>query len=206
MSADAKPTLLMRLALRQQARQGSSRRRLAVVGVGVTAAAVAIGGTAFAFWTSTGSGSGSALVAHAQLVSVAGGSNNALSLYPGANADIAVQVTNPNPYPVTITGVTAGDPANITGSGACAGTATGVTFKWTTKTGLSVNVAANGGVANLLITGTGSPNSGAITMSNSSDPACGTTNGLTLGIPVTVVAQSTTGTFSTPASATVSVP
>lgn len=206
MSVEAKPTFLMRLALRQETRRGSRKRTLAVIALGATAAAVAAGGAAYAFWTSSGSGSGAAVVAHAQLVSVAGGSNNALSLYPGANADIAVQVTNPNPYPVTITGVTAGDPASITGSGACAGTATGVTYKWTTKTGLSINVAANGGVANLLITGTGSPNTGAITMSNSSDPACGTTNGLTLGIPVTVVAQSTTGSFSTPASATVSVP
>ena len=209
-------SLLMRLArwqLRRRDTHPRSTRRILVTTVGAVTASMLVAGGAYAFFKSNGSGSGTAVTAVAQAVSATRGSSNSLSLYPGSVGDIALVVTNPNPYPVTVTEVDAGSTSSIVAF--VHGTSTqistcsvnsGISFKWTAKTGLAINIAANGGVANILITGTGSPNSGAIAMSNSSDPSCGTSTGVDFSIPITVDAQSTTGSFSTPVSTTVTVP
>ena len=94
-----------------------ARRGLVVLSVTAT---MAISGVAFASWTLSGNGTGTA------------GATNALDLtdiiisvddplYPGATSDATITVTNPNPFPVSITAV------DFTGSVAVTGDPSGCT-------------------------------------------------------------------------------
>jgi len=78
----------------------------------VAIAIVAAGSTAFAstLWVvSLASGSSaqsqSATISNISIAAVASPSATNL-LYPGGNGDVVATITNPNPYPVTVTGVT----------------------------------------------------------------------------------------------------
>jgi hypothetical protein len=86
-------------------------------------------GTAVAYWAAAGSGSGTAAAGTAQPLSTVATSASVTSLlYPGGPAaDVTLAVQNPNPYPVTITGVAADGPVTATGGiGTC--TTHGVTL------------------------------------------------------------------------------
>lgn len=90
------------------------KKRWAAAGVAV-GSLVAGAGVAYATWTSTGSGSGAARALTAQVMTVnavtpgAGGAG----LYPGGPASwVYFSVTNPNPYPVTVTHLSWGTPVS----------------------------------------------------------------------------------------------
>lgn len=86
--------------------------------IGVAAGIAAVGagaGTAFAVWTvgGSGSGSGAATVANSLTVTALTPSGAAASLYPGGPpSPVYFQVANPNPFAVTITGITWGTPTS----------------------------------------------------------------------------------------------
>ena len=84
----------------------SRKRKVAsfvVVGVMLTG-----GGIAAALWSANGSGVGQAKALSAQALTVTA-ATGAADLYPGFTAgDVFFTITNPNPYPVTFTSMTAG--------------------------------------------------------------------------------------------------
>jgi hypothetical protein len=86
--------------------------------IGVTAATAALGagsGIAFAAWSASGSGSGAgaASVAQSLVVTPVTPSGAGASLYPGGPAGpVFVNIQNPNPYAVTITGLSWGTPTS----------------------------------------------------------------------------------------------
>ncbi|SFR19816.1 hypothetical protein SAMN04488564_10527 [Lentzea waywayandensis] len=96
------------------------RKRTAVI---AAVAVVAVGGgVAYAAWSSTGSGSGS-VGSTTSVNSVISPVNGAGGLYPGATVAFQVTITNPNPYVVAVTSISAGASA-LTADGCAAGTVT----------------------------------------------------------------------------------
>jgi hypothetical protein len=82
------------------------KRKVAMVVAGVVAVAAA--GTAYALWSATGSGPGRAQALTAQSITVTA-ATGAADLFPGfSDGDVHFTLTNPNPYPVTFTSMTAG--------------------------------------------------------------------------------------------------
>jgi hypothetical protein len=147
------------------------RRKLTLLGA--VMALFLLGSVVFAAWLVTGNGNGAAQATSAQNLVVAPGTTTA-DLYPGATGAVKVNVTNPNPFGVTITSI-AGNGAVTTGQAGC--TTTGVTFTAPTTTG---QVIAAGATLNLTL-----PN--AASMSNASLNAC---QGAMFDVPVTVSASS----------------
>jgi hypothetical protein len=146
-------------------------KKLAVVTTMVAFASV---GLVYAAWTTNGSGSGYAKAGTAQaLTTVDVSASTTATLYPGGPAgDVTIRISNPNSYPVTVTGVS-GNGAITADAGHASCTTTGVTF--TDKTGLSIAVPANGATTYTL--------TGAASMSNASVNGC---QGATFTIPVTL--------------------
>jgi hypothetical protein len=110
------------------------RKKKVVIGI-VTVITLGAGAAA-ALWSASGTGSGTARSVSAQTITVTA-ATGAADLYPGfTGGDVYFTLSNPNPYPVTFTTMTAGTvtPSNP----ACA--ATNVTV--TGATGLSIPVAA----------------------------------------------------------------
>jgi hypothetical protein len=105
---------------------------------GILAALLLGGGVAVALWSTTGIGTGSAKADTVQTATVTAATGTA-DLYPGFNGgDVYFTITNPNPFPVEFTSMTAGtvvssDPVNCPASNV---TVTGAT-------GLSLTVPAN---------------------------------------------------------------
>jgi hypothetical protein len=151
-------------------------RKVAVL---TTVMALAIVGLVFAAWTTTGTGSGYAKAGTAQALSTVDVSaSTTATLYPGGPAgDVTIRVSNPNTYPVTVTGVT-GSGAITADAGHASCTTTGVSF--TDQTGLSISVPAKSGAVN---GETQTTLSGAASMSNASVNGC---QGATFTIPVTL--------------------
>jgi hypothetical protein len=144
-----------------------------------TAMALLLGlgaGAAYAYFTGTGSSNGSATVGTPQAVTVIAASGTVSSkLIPGANADLLVELNNPNNYSVTITGISQNGSVSASGGiGTC--TNTGVTIP--TQTGLSITVASGSNVQVHV------PNGAA--MDIATDSGC---QGATFQIPVTVTVQ-----------------
>ncbi|GLY49738.1 hypothetical protein [Lentzea sp. NBRC 102530] len=83
------------------------RRRYVRGGVIVFAVATAVlgSGVAYAAWTSSGTGAATTKAGTAQAPVVTGGAVVTGTLYPGGTGDAVVNVSNPNPYPVTITSI-----------------------------------------------------------------------------------------------------
>lgn len=84
-------------------------KRTAVVAAATAAATLAAGGLAFAYWTTNGAGNAAAaagaalpVTANTGTISTAGGT----LLYPNTAVAGVINIHNPNPFPVTITGVT----------------------------------------------------------------------------------------------------
>lgn len=153
-----------------------SRRKL--VGLTVAVVALAAAGLVSAAWLATGSGSGYAKAGSASaLTTVDASASTTASLYPGVTGNVRLQVSNPNPYPVRVTGVANGTGSITADAGHSGCTTTGVTF--TNQTGLTIDVPASGSTTTTL--------TGAAAMSNASLDSC---QGATFTIPVNLTGAS----------------
>ena len=142
------------------------------------AAMVVAGGATFGSWavgSSAGSGYAKALTAQNLTLNDASASTVA-DLYPGGSGAVKLSVTNPNPFAVTITGVT-GAGTITSDKGAACDASTGVTF--TNTTGLSQAVGAGATVTFSV--------AGKVAMSNASDNTC---QGAVFSVPITLAATS----------------
>ncbi len=149
--------------------------RLAVAG-SVAVMVVAGGLTTFGAWTVGGSGAGYAkAVTVVNLTTANVSATTVADLYPGGVGDVKLSVVNSNPFPATITAVTAGTAATTTPTNATCDASTGVTF--TTTTGLTLTATANATTDFTLV--------GKAAMSSASVNAC---QGLTFTLPVTLTA------------------
>lgn len=123
----------------------SRRRKIAsfvVVGVLLTG-----GGIAAALWSASGSGSGQAKALSAQALTVTA-ATGAADLYPGFTAgDVFFTITNPNPYPVTFTSMTAGA---ITSSNPAGCPATNVTVANATGLSLAAGTSSTSGTQSIV--------------------------------------------------------
>ena len=103
-----RPTLLMRLALRQERERAAGQRRLSRLLVAATVlvgGAVAASVAAYAYFTATGSGTGEARATSVSNLTITATGSPTNKLYPGAAGDVVLQISNPNSFPVTITAV-----------------------------------------------------------------------------------------------------
>jgi hypothetical protein len=141
----------------------------ALVGTGVLIAA----------WNTSGSGNGYARAGSASALTIGDASaSTSADLYPGASGAVKLKVTNPNSFPVRITGVTKQSGGSISSDkGAACNASTGVTFS--DQSGLTLDLAA-GATSTFTL-------SGAVSMSNASDNSC---QGAIFTIPVDVTAVS----------------
>lgn len=134
-------------------------------------------GTAYAHFTSTASASGSVSVRGAERVTVTAIAGTT-DLEPGSASGLSLEIANPNPYTVTITGIAeVGAAATVAVSGAagCAGTNAGVSVP--TASTLDVPVAPGTSWVTLPT---------AVVMADDSADAC---QGATFHVPVTVVVR-----------------
>jgi hypothetical protein len=76
-------------------------RRRRVRALAVLAASLLLAGSAFGFWSAIGNGSAAGGAASPLAVSVSPGAAGG-RLYPGGRTDVALQITNPNPFSVRI--------------------------------------------------------------------------------------------------------
>jgi hypothetical protein len=83
----------------------NSRKR--VLAASALVLGVSIVGVAIAAWTTGGSGSGQASAGSASSMAISAGTPSS-SLFPGASADVAATVSNPNPYAVHVSSVSLG--------------------------------------------------------------------------------------------------
>lgn len=93
----------------------ASKKVVALVGVAL--GAFAIGAIAFAAWTSNGVGTGKA-ASTTNKTSEISADAFAADLYPGATKAVTVKVSNPNDYPVIVTGIAAGSSDKVGGCAA----------------------------------------------------------------------------------------
>lgn len=116
-----------------------------LISLGVLIASAVVAGVAFAVWTASGSGTGDALatVAKPITVSTVALSSTAASLYPGGPpGNVYMNINNPNPYAVTITGASWGVPTS-TNPTTCANS--NISVDPSASTGpFSIPVPANG--------------------------------------------------------------
>jgi hypothetical protein len=149
-----------------------SRRAAAILG----ALALLIVGTsvAYANLVVRGIGFGTAKTISAVSLTVTAETGHPADLYPGASGAIYFAITNPNPYPVRLTGATLGTPRNQDSASTCQAT-TGATTNLTVTGGsipIAITVPARAG------TGVGNPAAlsaslpGAIRMTMQAAPSC----------------------------------
>jgi hypothetical protein len=141
--------------------------------------ALVASGIVVAAWSTSGSGNGYAKAGTASALTIGDASaSTSADLYPGTTGAVKVKVTNPNPFPIRITGVTKQTSGSISSDkGAACNASTGVTF--TDQTGLALDLGA-GATSTFSL-------SGAVAMSNASDNTC---QGAVFAIPVDVTAIS----------------
>jgi hypothetical protein len=147
-----------------------------VAAAAATVVALTGGGVAYAVWTTSGSGAGggAALTSQSLVVtSVTAGSSGA-SLYPGGPAGwVYFTVNNPNPFAVTLTGLSWGTPVS-TNTAACP--SSNFSIDAGAPTTLSFPVAANSQTGALQITGV-------VDLSHAAPNGC---QGVGFTVPVTV--------------------
>jgi hypothetical protein len=154
-------------------RNGTRKLTARITAGGIVVGAMLAAGVAFAAWTATGSGSGYAKATTAQaLTTVDVSASTPATLYPGATGNVKLSISNPNPYPVTVSSVS-GNGAITSDKGAACNASTGVTYS--NQTGLSLAVPAAGSATFTL--------AGAVSMSNASDDSC---QGAVFTIPVSL--------------------
>lgn len=149
----------------------SLSHKAAAVLIGTAALSLTVGGTAYAYWTTTGTGTGTATSATAGAL-VVSSTANVSGLYPTAGnvSGGSINVTNPNPFAVTIT---RGFGATTTTTSGC----TGSTVTLAVASGAPTSIGPNTTVA---IPFTAS-------MSNLAEDAC---QGATFTATLTVTGQS----------------
>ena len=84
-------------------------------GLAVVTAGILGTGIAYAAWNSSGAGSGAAQSIDS-VNSVISTDGSTADLYPGAKSSVTVKITNPNPYPVIVTSISAGSSNVLTGA------------------------------------------------------------------------------------------
>lgn len=148
-----------------------------LIAVGAPVAALAVGsGVAFALWSAQGSGSGSGAATVAQSLTVLASTptGSAATLYPGGPAgQVDFTINNPNPYPVTITGISWGTPTSGSPS-SCA--SLNISLDAGAPTTVSLSVAANSVSGPFVVPGV-------LDLSSGAGNGC---EGQTFNIPVTV--------------------
>jgi hypothetical protein len=144
-----------------------------VVAGTLTTGVILTAGVAFAAWTAGGSGNGYAKAGTVgALTTVDASASTTAQLYPGGTGDVKITISNPNSFPVTVTGVS-GNGTITSDAGAGCNSSTGVTF--TNTTGLT-EVAAASTTTTITLANKAS-------MSSSSANAC---QGAVFTIPVTL--------------------
>lgn len=147
----------------------SAARRRRLYAVALITGLLFIVGTALAQWLATGTGTGTAKARVAQPLTtstVAASSD----LYPGGMGDLNLTISNPNPYPVTVSSVT-GNATITSDTSGCDASNHEVAFQ--DQTGLSLFVAAGSSATHVL--------DDVVSMGASSADAC---QGATFTIPV----------------------
>lgn len=140
---------------------------------------VATAGIALAVWTvgGSGSGSGAATVANNLTVTALTPSGPAASLYPGGPAAaVYFEVANPNPFAVTITGITWGTPTS-TNPTSCPNA--NVTIDASAPTVVSISIPANA------TAGTAYSEPNVLDLSHSAPNGC---QGVSFNVPMTITA------------------
>jgi hypothetical protein len=136
---------------------------------------VIVGSTlAYANWVARGIGFGTAKTISAVSLTVVADTSHAPDLYPGASGAIYFSITNPNPYPVTLTSATVGTPHNQDTASACQASTNGTTNLTVTGGAIPINVTvparAGSGGGNPAAVTASLP--GAIQMTMQADPTC----------------------------------
>jgi predicted phage tail protein len=151
------------------------RRILALV---IAAVLVSLGaGVAYAYFTSTGSGAGSAGDGTLQTVTIdATAGSPSTPLLPGGTGDVALQVSNPNGFAVTLVAVTGSGTITVDSEHSGCDPSV-VTF--TDQTGLSTSIPGDSTGYQVYL-------DGAASMSTAAANAC---QGATFSIPVTITVQ-----------------
>lgn len=127
----------------------------ATVAGSVVLAMLITAGMAFALWSGTGTGSGRARATTAVAATVTpvncAATPGCIDLYPGfTDGDVYFTITNPNPYAITFTGMTAGT-VTVDAAHATAGCAASNITVDSPVTGLSLVAPANSTTAELSI-------------------------------------------------------
>jgi hypothetical protein len=145
-----------------------------ILAVGLPLVIIVGAGIGYANWNQTGSGSGSAKAVSA-LASTVGGGSGAADLYPGGSGTLYFTLTNPNPYAVTFTSLTA--------AGAVTSDKTNCGAVDLTVNTLSLPAGGVRVPANTTSTPQAVSVAAAVTMPITADNAC---QGATFTVPVTV--------------------
>jgi hypothetical protein len=156
-----------------------------LISVGVLVVALSMAGLVYAAWLASGSGSGYAKAGSAQaLATLDASASTTATLYPGVTGDVTLRVSNPNPYPVRVTGVSLnGTNSSIAAdAGHVSCSPTGMSF--TNQTGQTIDVPAKVGATNGSVTAT---LTGAAAMATTSADGC---QGATFTIPVNLTGTS----------------
>ena len=154
------------------------KRRFVISTFAAVAALVITAGIAFAVWSLTGSGAGSGAATVAQSLSVTAytPTGTGANLYPGGPAgSVDFQVANPNPFAVTITGITWGAPTSANPT-LCANT--NISLDNAAPTTVSISIPANA------TAGTVYTIAGVLDLAHSAGNGC---EGMTFNIPMTAV-------------------
>jgi hypothetical protein len=156
------------------------RFRKTTIVIGATVATLAVGsGVALAVWTVTGSGTGAGGAAVAQNLTVTAitPSGPAAALYPGGPpAQVYFTVANPNPFAVTITGISWGTPTS-TNTTSCPNA--NISVDTSAPTTVSITVPANAAA------GTAYQVNGVLDLAHSAPNGC---QGVTFDVPLTLSA------------------
>jgi hypothetical protein len=159
----------------------NSRKR--VLAASALVLGVSIVGVAIAAWTTGGSGSGQASAGSASSMAISAGTPSS-SLFPGASADVAATVSNPNPYAVHVSSVSLGTITVDAGHSGCNTASLSVTSPQSNG-GSGWDVPAKSGGVN------GSLNldlANAISMDNTANDSC---QGATFTVALTATGAST---------------
>jgi hypothetical protein len=92
----------------RRARRARRRRRRVLVTLSGVAAMVLAAGVAVALWPASGTGSGTTKALSAQGLTVNATASPVADLFPGATGALQFTITNPNPYPVSLTSIAYG--------------------------------------------------------------------------------------------------
>jgi hypothetical protein len=154
------------------------KKLLIMVGAPIAAAGIGVG-VASAVWTvgGSGSGSGAATVANNLVVTAITPSGPGAVLYPGGPAgQVYFTVANPNPFAVTITGLTWGTPTS-TNTTSCP--SANISLDANAPTSASISIPANA------TAGTAYQINGVLDLAHAAPNGC---QGVAFDIPVTVTA------------------